>query len=202
MACDLKLCGGDVIDGTGAAAFRADVAITNDRIEAVGDLEALEASRTIDCTGKVVAPGFIDIHSHADWLVPSPSHGALFEPFIRQGMTSVVGGNCGFSPAPITDRNRVTIQEGSRLQSDEALAVDWETMGQFLDRLERTGLALNLSQLVGHGAVRAAVTGHLTMDAPSPDELAEMERLTREALDEGCIPASAIRPAYSPRSPS
>jgi N-acyl-D-aspartate/D-glutamate deacylase len=187
MACDLKLSGGEVIDGTGAAAYRADVAITNGRIEAVGDLEALEASETLDCTGKTVTPGFIDIHSHADWLVPSPTHGALLEPFVRQGMTSVVAGNCGFSPAPITDLNRVTVHEGSRLQSDEALDLRWETMGQFLDWLEQTGLALNLAQLVGHGVVRAAVTGPLNMDVPDGDELSRMERLTRQALDDGCI---------------
>jgi N-acyl-D-aspartate/D-glutamate deacylase len=187
MACDLKLSGGEVIDGTGAAAYRADVAITNGRIEAVGDLEALEASETLDCTGKTVTPGFIDIHSHADWLVPSPTHGALLEPFVRQGMTSVVAGNCGFSPAPITDLNRVTVHEGSRLQSDEALDLRWETMGQFLDWLEQTGLALNVAQLVGHGVVRAAVTGPLNMDVPDGDELSRMERLTRQALDDGCI---------------
>jgi N-acyl-D-aspartate/D-glutamate deacylase len=190
MQCDLKLSGGHVIDGTGAGAFLADVAITGDRIAEVGDLAALEAKRTLDCTGRTVAPGFIDIHSHADWLVPAADHGRLFEPFIRQGMTSVVAGNCGFSPAPVTDRNRDALHEASRLNSDDPVDPDWETMGQFLDRLERTGLALNLAQLVGHGVVRAAVTGPLTMEAPDDDELARMERLTREALDDGCVGVS------------
>jgi N-acyl-D-aspartate/D-glutamate deacylase len=187
MGCDLKLSGGDVIDGTGAEAYRADVAIANGMISAVGDLADLEARETLDCTGKAIAPGFIDIHSHGDWLVPSPTHGALFEPFIRQGMTSFVGGNCGFSPAPVTDLNRASIHEGSRLQSDTPIELEWETMGEFLDHLEQRGIALNVAQLVGHGVVRAAVTGALTMDAPSDDELSEMERLTREALDAGCI---------------
>ncbi len=190
MACDLKLSGGGVIDGTGAPAFRADVAITRDRISAIGELSALEASETIDCTGKTVTPGFIDIHSHADWLVPWSNHRTVIEPFIRQGMTSVVAGNCGFSPAPVTNRNRQTIYESGRLLSDDGVDIRWETMGEFLDHLEQNGLALNLCELVGHGTVRAAIKGHLNPDAPTDDELTEMERLTKQALDDGCIGVS------------
>ena len=82
MDCDLKLSGGEVIDGTGAPAFGADVAITGDRISATGELSGLEAKQTLDCTGKTVTPGFIDIHSHADWLVPWSDHRTVIEPFI------------------------------------------------------------------------------------------------------------------------
>jgi N-acyl-D-aspartate/D-glutamate deacylase len=190
MPCDLKLSGGRVIDGTGAPAFPADVAITGDRITAVGDLDALETRETLACAGRVVAPGFIDIHSHADWLVPSADCGALVEPFVRQGMTTIVGGNCGFSPAPVTERSREAAQSASRLIADEELELSWETMIEFLDGLEQTELPLNVAELVGHGAVRAGVTGHLTSEAPTDGELEEMERLTKEALDAGCVGVS------------
>ncbi len=190
MSCDLKLEGGLVIDGSGAKAVRADVAVTKGMIAAVGNLDGLEAAQVLDCSGKTVVPGFIDIHSHADWLLPEADHGRLVEPFIRQGMTSVVGGNCGFSPAPITDINRDSAHEASRLIIDGALDLRWSSMQEFLDGLEHGGVALNVAELVGHGSVRAAVTGALNMAAPSPDEMKQMEALTKEALDAGCIGVS------------
>jgi N-acyl-D-amino-acid deacylase len=190
MECDLKLSGGTVIDGSGAPARRADVAVTGDCITAVGDLAGLPAARTIDCVGKTVTPGFIDIHSHSDWLVPGADHGALIEPFVRQGMTTLVGGNCGFSPAPITDHNRGAAHDASRLIVDEAIDLRWTSMGEFLDGLERGGVSLNVAQLVGHGTVRAAVTGALNPAPPTSDELAAMEGLVRDALDVGCVGVS------------
>ncbi len=190
MSCDIKFSGGSVIDGTGAKAFRADVAVTGGRITDVGELSGLEAARTIDATGKIVTPGFIDIHSHSDFLVPGKDHGALLEPFLRQGMTTLVGGNCGFSPAPVTERTRRAVTEASRLIADDPIDLRWETMGEFLSAVEQGGVAINIAQLVGHGAVRAAITGHMNSAAPSADELGQMERLCREALDDGCIGVS------------
>jgi N-acyl-D-aspartate/D-glutamate deacylase len=190
MDCDLKLSGGTVIDGSGAPARHADVAVTGDRISAVGDLAGLAAARTVDCAGKTVTPGFIDIHSHSDWLVPGADHGALVEPFVRQGMTTLVGGNCGFSPAPLTDRNRGAAHDASRLIVDEAIDFRWTSMGEFLDGLERGGVSLNVAQLVGHGTVRAAVTGALNPAPPTGDELAAMEAFVRDALAVGCVGVS------------
>jgi N-acyl-D-amino-acid deacylase len=190
MDAELKLVGGQVLDGSGAPAVRADVAVSGGVITAIGDLSGLEAAEVIDCGGKTITPGFIDIHSHSDWLLPSADHGRLLEPFIRQGMTTVVGGNCGFSPAPITDVNRDSVHEASRLMMDGVIDLRWRSMHEFLDTLERGGVSLNIAQLVGHGAVRAAVTGPLNPAPPSPVELQQMERLTREALDAGCIGVS------------
>ncbi|MFN2426060.1 MAG: amidohydrolase family protein [Candidatus Binatia bacterium] len=190
MSCDTKFSGGCVIDGSGAKAFRADVAVTAGVISHVGDLTNLEAARTVECAGRIVAPGFIDIHSHSDFLVPGADHGKLLEPFLRQGMTTLVGGNCGFSPAPVSDRTRSPITEASRLISDDAIDLRWESMGEFLDAITDGGVALNVAQLVGHGAVRAAVSGHLNPEAPGAGELAEMEKLCRRALDDGCVGVS------------
>jgi N-acyl-D-amino-acid deacylase len=190
MSWDVKFSGATIIDGTGAPARKADIAIAGDRIAAVGDLAAGEAARTIDCTGRTITPGFIDIHSHSDFLVPGRDHGELVEPFIRQGMTSIVAGNCGFSPAPLSERNRHAIEDASRLIVDDALDLTWNDMDGFLGALETSGVALNVAQLVGHGSIRAAVTGHLNPAAPSAAELAEMEKLTRTSLEQGCIGVS------------
>lgn len=190
MECDLKLAGGRVIDGSGAASRRADVAVAGGVITAVGDLGDIDAEVTVDCNGRIVTPGFIDIHSHADWLLPGADHSALIEPFIRQGMTTLVGGNCGFSPAPITPVNRPGAQEASRLITDGVIDLRWETMDEFLDVLAAGGVPLNVAQLVGHGTVRSAVTGTLNPAPPSADELREMERLTRTSLDAGCLGVS------------
>ena len=126
--CDWKLSGGSVIDGSGSPAVRADVAVRDGVIVEVGDLRQLDAANELDCTGRVVVPGFIDLHSHADWLVPGRDAGAIVEPFVRQGMTTIVGGNCGFSPAPITDRNRAAARSSSRLIVDEEVDPAWDTM--------------------------------------------------------------------------
>jgi len=187
MDCDLKLQGGQVIDGTGTGAVRADVAVRGGRIVAVDDLRRLEAPRTLDCTGRIVVPGFIDLHSHSDWIVPGADAGTLVEPFVRQGMTSLVAGNCGFSPAPVTPRSREAAREASRLIADAPIDLRWESMAEFLDGLEHTGLPLNVAQLVGHGSVRAGVNGHLDPRTPTMEELGAMERLAREALDAGCV---------------
>lgn len=187
MDCDVKLANGTVIDGTGSAARRADVALRGDAIVAVGDLAQVAARTTIDCTDRVVTPGFIDIHSHSDWLVPGGDSGALVEPFVRQGMTTLVGGNCGFSPAPATACNRRSLEESSRLIVDDAIDLPWDDMDGFLSALERTPLPLNVAELVGHGAVRASVTGALNPAPPSEDELRQMERHVRASLDAGCV---------------
>jgi len=190
MDCDTKLSGGTLIDGTGAPGRRADVAVCNGAISAIGNLTDLEAALVLDCSGAVITPGFIDIHSHSDWLVPGRDAGALVEPFLRQGMTTLVGGNCGFSPAPVSERSREAARQASLLIVDEALELRWETMAQFLEGLEQTGVSLNVAELVGHGAVRAAVTGPLEPAEPDDDALRAMERLVREALDAGCCGVS------------
>jgi N-acyl-D-aspartate/D-glutamate deacylase len=135
----------------------------------------------------VVTPGFIDIHSHSDFLVPGREGRHLVEPFLRQGMTTLVGGNCGFSPAPLTEKNRKATRESSRLIVDDEIEPRWETMDGFLGALEESGVPLNVAELVGHGAVRAAVMGALDPTPPDRDQLAAMERFAREALDAGCV---------------
>ncbi len=190
MEFDLVLAGGELVDGTGAPAFRADVGVVRDRVEAVGDLSRAVRARTLDCTGRTVTPGFIDIHSHADWLLALDDAAERVGPFLLQGMTTLVGGNCGFSPAPVSERSRAAARASSRLILDEETDPPAEDMDAFLGFLEARRPPLNLVELVGHGAVRSAVKGALDPSVPTQEELAAMEGLALQALDAGCAGVS------------
>ena len=188
--------GGTVIDGTGRAGYEADVAVEGGRIVAVGD-DARSATnghtRTLDATGHVVAPGFIDIHTHYDaqvfWdpaLTPSAYH----------GVTTVIAGNCGFSIAP-TRRDGVpllarTLQHVEDMSFDTlAVGVPWddfETFPQYLDAVEQRGVGLNYGCYVGHTAVRLFVMGDDAYErAPTEAELQQMQQVVAEAMDGGAI---------------
>ncbi len=186
MAFDLILEHGTVLDGTGRDGFPASVAIADGRIAAVGVLYDASTARRIDCTGQVIAPGFIDMHSHSDWVIPQPDHAEVLAPLLEQGITTVVGGNCGCSPAPYLPGNQALLPLVGRMLHDHDLDYGWSGMGSFLAALERRGLALNVAQLVGHGTVRAAVKGAEPGPA-TPGEVAAMADLVRGALDEGAI---------------
>ena len=177
---DLLLRGGHVVDGTGRAAFRADVGVSGDRITMV-DLPAgpVEACRIEDIAGEVVAPGIIDIHTHSDFTMLEARDG---HSVVRQGITTEVVGNCGQSYAPITALNEEVIAQRS-LSWQPGVAVDWRTVGEYLDRV-REGNATNSYFLVGHSAIRSGAIGF--DDRPAkPDEIAEMSRLVESALEEG-----------------
>src|SRR5215468_9407167 len=160
MDCDLLIRGGAVIDGSGTPATEADVAVGDGRILAVGPDLSARGVRTIDARGRVVAPGFIDVHTHYDaqilWdrmLSISPWH----------GVTTTVIGNCGFGVAPTRAIHRKLIMqtlekvEGMSLEALEAgLGIDWpfETFPQYLDALEKRGAAINIAALFGHTPLR------------------------------------------------
>jgi len=177
---DAKLQGGRVVDGTGAPAARADVGIQGEAIAAVGDLAREPAGRVIDASGLVIAPGFIDMHSHSDWrLLGNPRA----ESKIRQGVTTEVVGNCGFSPAPIADEFRADMR-GFALYTPAAMDFGWRSMGEYLARYRDRGIALNVIQLVGHGTLRLAAMGFARRAPTSAEQLA-MERLMDEAMRDG-----------------
>jgi N-acyl-D-amino-acid deacylase len=186
MHFDLILRDGQILDGNGGEPFAGSVGVRGDRIEAVGDLADAFAARELDCSGRTIAPGFIDMHSHSDWVLPQADHGKVLAPLVEQGITTLVGGNCGCSPAPRIGRNERLLPSLGRMLHDRDLDYSWSSMGEFLAGLEAGGLALNLAQLVGHGTLRAAVKGGET-SAAAPREVDEMADLARVALDQGAI---------------
>jgi N-acyl-D-amino-acid deacylase len=181
---DLIIRGGTVVDGTGAAPFPADVGVEGGRIAAVGHLGEAPAARAIDATGLMVAPGFIDIHTHADIaLLARPTH----EPKVMQGVTTEVFSNCGLGFAPVTGE-ALAIQRDYLLGlfgDDAGVTWDWQSVAEFLARYRR-GIAVNAAYLIPHGAVRVAAMG--MADRPATDgELDRMKRLVQSGMEEGAV---------------
>jgi N-acyl-D-amino-acid deacylase len=180
MAWSLLVRGGTVVDGSGAPGRRADVAVEGERIAAVAPSLTGEAARVVDATGKVVAPGFIDMHSHSDlFYFACPSA----ESKIRQGVTTEVVGMCSFSQAPVRPDHQALVKGwvgGIGLTPE----LQWETFGQYLDALRSVRPAVNVAHFVGHGALRIAAMGFAARPADA-GEVAAMERHLGEALDAG-----------------
>jgi N-acyl-D-amino-acid deacylase len=177
---DLIIRHGTVIDGTGQARVDADVAITGDRITAIGDLADLAAAQAIDATGRIVAPGFIDVHTHDDRLLLS--HPAM-TPKLSQGVTTVVTGNCGISLAPLnaTDRPPPPLD----LLGD----CPWyrfATFAEYIAELKAHPPAINAAPMVGHSTLRVAAMADVRQPA-SPAEIETMRSLLQAALDAGAI---------------
>ncbi len=186
---DVIIRGGQVMDGTGAPRRNVDVGIANGRVAALERLDPSEGARLIDASGKIVAPGFVDIHTHYDAQVfwdptasPSPLH----------GVTTVVGGNCGFSVAPLIPEagdylmRMLARVEGMPLAALEAgVPWDWTSFAEYLGRLDGK-LAVNAGFLVGHSALRRVVMGEDAVGHEASDEqLAAMVRLLHESLEGG-----------------
>ena len=182
--------GGTVVDGSGAPGRRADVAIAGGEIVEVG--EGLKGDRTLDADGCIVAPGFIDIHTHYDaqvfWdpaLTPSCFH----------GVTTVVAGNCGFSIAPIRSADRELIANTMEKVEDmnpatllEGVPWDFETFPEYLASVARHGTVLNFGAYIGHTALRLYAMGDEAVGRPArPDELERMGALIGEAMDAGAV---------------
>jgi N-acyl-D-aspartate/D-glutamate deacylase len=199
---EIVIRGGTVIDGTGGPGRQADVAVSGDRIVAVDG--GLRGERELDASGQVVAPGFVDIHTHYDaqvfwdpWLTPSAFH----------GVTSVVAGNCGFSIAPIRPDHVAlmahTLQHVEDMSFDTLTAgVPWsefESFNQYYDAIERRGMALNYGCYVGHTAVRLYVMGDDAYERPATaEELERMQQVVAESMAAGAIGfASSYNPLHN-----
>jgi len=182
MAYDLIIRRGVVVDGTGSPPFRADIGIVGDRIEAVGDLSGERAEVVLNVPNLVVAPGFIDVHNHSDisiFEVPTADN------YVLQGVTTIVIGNCGHSPAPLSDVNKEEfVREIKREHPD--VEIKWESFGEYLKALEELRPAINIAPLVGHGTVRSAVIG-FSSEQPSERDLEKMKEYVREAMEAGAF---------------
>ena len=168
---DIIITGGTVIDGSGKAEKKADVGIVADKIVAIGDLSASQANVRIDARGKVIAPGFIDAHSHTDTKLLINPRG---ESKVRQGVTTEVTGNCGYSPFP--QRN-----DDKSMWSSKNAYKDYAT---YCDSLEAGGMGINQACLVGQGNIRRYVMGNVDQEA-SDEQLAEMKKLLETQIKQG-----------------
>jgi N-acyl-D-aspartate/D-glutamate deacylase len=193
---DYHIKGGTVVDGTGTPARPADVGVRGDRIVAVGQVDE-PAKETFDADGLVVAPGFVDPHTHYDaqlfwdgYATPSSLH----------GVTSVIGGNCGFTLAPLKEsdadftRRMMAKVEGMPLAAlENGVGWSWETFGEYLDGLEG-GIAVNAGFLVGHCALRRYVLGEEATEREStPAEVETLAKLLGQSLEAGGLGLSTSR---------
>jgi N-acyl-D-amino-acid deacylase len=189
---DWILRGGEVIDGSGGPRRRADVAIAGDRVTAVGVVDKVSGAREIDVSGKIVAPGFIDVHTHDDRaLLATPEMAAK----ASQGVTTVVTGNCGISLAPLLLDG--TPPPPLDLIGDTA-DYHYERFAEYLAALDKAPAALNAACLVGHSTLRVGAMSALDRAAETA-ELAQMCKRLQEALDAGAVGMSSGL-AYSPAS--
>jgi len=195
---DLVIRGGTVVDGTGAPRFVADIAIDGGIITAVGQISSA-GREEIDATGHVVAPGFVDIHTHYDGQATWDSEMA---PSSWHGVTTVVMGNCGVGFAPAKKDKHdwlIGLMEGVEDIPGTALAEgmtwDWETFPEYLDALERRPRTIDVATHVPHGAVRAYVLGDREMPGAVPTEadIAEMSRIVEEGIRAGALGFSTSR---------
>jgi N-acyl-D-aspartate/D-glutamate deacylase len=196
---DLKITGGTIVDGTGRARYVGDVAVTDGVIVAVGPEVDGDATETIDATGLIVTPGFVDIHTHYDgqatWdevLDPSSSH----------GVTTVVAGNCGVGFAPVRPGQEAWLVElmegvedipGTALH--EGIQWEWETFEEYLDALDRRRYAIDIAAFLPHAPLRVYVMGErgASNEAATADDIAEMATHVRAAIEAGAVGFSTSR---------
>lgn len=190
---DLVIKNTRVIDGTGGASYRADVAITDGRIASIhreGDAGPRPTGpRTLDGSGLAVAPGFIDMHAHSDLaLLRDPDHSAK----AAQGVTLEVLGQDGLSYAPVDDRTLAQVRQAITGWNGDGSDIDfdWRTVGEYLDRLDRQGIAVNAAYLIPQGTVRMYAVGWEDRDA-TPAEFEHMKRLVAEGMEQGAVGMSS-----------
>ena len=195
---DLIIKNGLIYDGKGSEPFEADIAISEDKIVAIGKIEE-DSIETIDAKGKIVTPGFVDIHTHYDGQV-------TWDPYLRpstyHGVTTVVMGNCGvgFSPCKPDQRDwLIGLMEGVEdipgTALHEGIDWEWESFPEYLDALEKKPLAIDVGTQIPHGAVRAYVMGArgITHEEASDDEINKMKEIVREAVEAGAYGFSTSR---------
>jgi N-acyl-D-amino-acid deacylase len=178
---DLVIRGADLIDGTGAKPRRADLAVAGDRIAEVGQIDRSRGRRMIEATGLALAPGFVDIHSHSDYhLLIQPTADSA----VRQGVTLEIGGNCGYAAAPIWGP---WLEERAATYRDlYGLDHPWQSVADYLDRLEAGGISENFGLLMGHNTLRGSAMGGANR-SPSSVELEAMVAGARRGMAEGAL---------------
>ncbi|WP_042878752.1 N-acyl-D-amino-acid deacylase family protein [Cupriavidus necator] len=183
---DVMIRNASIVDGTGAPRYAGEVGIKGDRIVRIGDLRGASAATEIDASGLVVTPGFIDAHTHDDRLMLS---GGDMAPKVSQGITTVIGGNCGVSLAPMPRQIPDPVTPPLNLLDDSGAWFRFATFAEYLEALRAQPAATNCAMLVGHSTLRVATMNDLSLPA-NPDEIAAMRALVDEAMRAGAIGVS------------
>ena len=211
MEYDILIKNASIVEGTGKKQYKGSLAIKGDKVAATGDVTG-DAAREIDAKGLTALPGFIDAHSHVDWaLLWYPKT----ESHVMQGITTFVGGQCGGSVAPLGEYIQVpwllmdhlidlepykyyprapwhTLDKVNEwMDQVYGWTLDWKTMGEFFNRVEKTGISINYAPLIGHGTVRTKVLGLDYKRESTAAEREQMHELIHEGMKEGCIGMSA-----------
>jgi N-acyl-D-aspartate/D-glutamate deacylase len=199
---DLKITNGLIVDGSGRPGFQGDVGVKDGRIVAIGDVPE-DAKETIDASGRVVSPGFIDVHTHYDAQV---FWDPTLSPSCYHGVTTVFGGFCGFSIAPLTPDAGTYLMpmlarvEGMPLKMlEEAVPWNWSSFGEYLARVEEGGIGINAGFFCGHSAIRRVVMGERAVgEKATPEDLAQMRALLDTSLSEGAMGFSTtVSPSHN-----
>ena len=187
MSVDVLIKNGTIIDGKGNHRFKADLIINNGIIEDIGKFKNISASKIIDATNYIVAPGFIDVHNHLDFIFPSLRHPEILKGWVYQGVTTIISGNCGVSPAPIKNEDvESLVGFWGNLLPREGLDFKWTTMGEYLNYLETIGQTFNVGILTGHNTIRTNVM-NLQARFAQPEEIEQMKILLRESIQAGSL---------------
>jgi N-acyl-D-amino-acid deacylase len=200
MEYDLIIAGGSVIDGSGADAITADIAISDGRIKRIGDLTGASAKDTLDASGKIVTPGFVDLHTHLDAQI---GWDPLMSSSSYHGVTTAMIGNCGVTFAPCSPKNRRYLAELMESVEDiaadaimDGLPWDWTSYGEYLDSVQALQPALNVVGLAGHSAIRYEAMGDRSMDEgaqPDDRELEHIAHMVKQSVEEGAVGFSTSR---------
>ncbi len=182
---DILIQGGMLLDGTGAAAFPADIGIRGDRIEAIGTIGPEQAAKVIQAAGLHVSPGFIDIHTHSDGLI-LVYPGA--DSRVRQGVTTELAGNCGGSAAPLSGAD--VKERSARMLEEDGVRAEWSDTAGYFACLEKAGMAINQALLTGHNTLRQNAIGMADRDL-SADEMKGVVYELEKALDQGSMGLSS-----------
>ncbi|MBM7715778.1 N-acyl-D-amino-acid deacylase [Bacillus thermophilus] len=189
---DVLIKNGEIIDGTGKKRYKADIGIVQDKIVELGFNITQKAGITINASGRIVAPGFIDIHGNSEWTLPENNKG---ESKIRQGVTTEVQGHCGFSAAPVLEKNRdnlLSYLSNTAILDEKARQEwNWPSQHEFINqKIGANGIPFNIAPLVGHGTIKVGVMG-FDKHPPAPSQMKQMLDLLKYELEQGLFGMSS-----------
>lgn len=179
---DLLIKNAKVVDGTSSPWYIADVAVKDGKIAKIGKICESESIKTVDAKHNILAPGFIDIHSHSDFGILKHN---LNESRVLQGITTELGGDCGLSPIPVNPENVDLLKKYVEFLEKD-IDFCWTDAGGFFDKIEKAGTSVNFAMTVGHGSIRLAVMG-FDDSRPTFDELEKMRILAAQSMEQGCF---------------